>query len=83
MFKKIVITSFLIMLLVSAIFLGGVFNYAKKNNITVESELKNIFIQTEKIVYQQATMHNPEGDRLPDWIDNAIWHKLKNIKERI
>lgn len=30
-------------------------------------------------VYYEATIHNPEGDTLPDWIDDMILGKIRDI----
>jgi len=45
-----------------------------------EKFLKNVVRKIENIVYQEATEHNPEGDFLPDQIDDTI---KKEIKSRL
>jgi D-alanine-D-alanine ligase-like ATP-grasp enzyme len=39
--------------------------------------LKIIVRKAERIVYDEATKHNPEGDLVPDKIDDDIKNKLK------
>lgn len=33
----------------------------------------------KNLVYYEATIHNPDGDFLPDWIDDTIKRKIKEI----
>ncbi|MDD5084155.1 MAG: hypothetical protein PHT88_04505 [Candidatus Moranbacteria bacterium] len=28
-------------------------------------------------IYHEATIHNPEGDTIPDWVDDAIFGTIK------
>ncbi|MDP1833791.1 MAG: hypothetical protein Q8L11_02560 [Candidatus Moranbacteria bacterium] len=45
---------------------------------TEEAFLKNMAKKTEEIIYREATEHNPEGDFLPDGVDDAIKEEIKN-----
>lgn len=42
--------------------------------------LKDIAKAVKKFVYKEATIHNPEGDVLPDQIDDNI---IKDIKNKV
>ncbi|EKE19297.1 MAG: hypothetical protein ACD_9C00055G0001, partial [uncultured bacterium] len=46
-------------------------------------EFKDVLVRGIKkiknLVYYEATIHNPEGDMLPDNIDNSIISKVKDI----
>lgn len=39
--------------------------------------LKNIASKIKHLVYREAEMHNPEGDFLPDELDDEILGKIK------
>jgi len=45
-----------------------------------KERLKIIFKKLKDLVYQEATNHNPEGDVLPDQIDNDL---IKEVKDRV
>jgi hypothetical protein len=46
---------------------------------SVEEEfLENIARKVKDVVYDEATKHNPEGDFLPDQIDDRIKEEVKN-----
>ncbi|HBO17062.1 MAG: hypothetical protein UR69_C0002G0285 [Candidatus Moranbacteria bacterium GW2011_GWE2_35_2-] len=40
--------------------------------------LKNMAKKVENLIYREATKHNPEGDFLPDQIDDRIKEEVKN-----
>lgn len=42
--------------------------------------LKKIAQKINSIIYEEATIHNPEGDMLPDAIDDVL---KEQIKERV
>lgn len=44
----------------------------KEDSIGYAKKIKNL-------VYSEATIHNPDGDILPDQIDNTIVDGVKNI----
>ncbi len=43
-----------------------------------EEFLRNMADKVESFVYREATEHNPEGDFLPDQIDDRIKGEVKN-----
>ena len=45
-----------------------------------KTRLKNFTQKIKDLVYSEATKHNPEGDMLPDQIDNRV---IQEVKERI
>ncbi|PIR73375.1 MAG: hypothetical protein COU40_02770 [Candidatus Moranbacteria bacterium CG10_big_fil_rev_8_21_14_0_10_35_21] len=47
---------------------------------TNKEELKIFLRKIKKIIYHEATLHNPEGDMLPDNIDDDI---IKKIKDKV
>jgi hypothetical protein len=47
-----------------------------------QQRVKKIVRKISGKIYQEATEHNPRGDWLPDWIDDAIKEKLKTIWRR-
>lgn len=62
--------------------------FNKEGKIKVDKNTKEeIKDEAKKVndrVYQEATEHNPEGDVLPDEIDNTITDELKKeIKQKI
>ncbi len=49
-----------------------------------KAELKEKAKEVDDKVYQEATEHNPEGDVLPDEIDNTVKDEIKKeVKERV
>ena len=40
--------------------------------------LKKITQKISQVVYDEATKHNPEGDFLPDQLDDSIKNKIKD-----
>ncbi|NCU31416.1 MAG: hypothetical protein EOM23_00445 [Candidatus Moranbacteria bacterium] len=84
MFKKIFFVLFIIFFFLFFVFLGAAIIYSQQKKISLWQELredsKRIINQMAGIVYREGEKHNPEGDLLPDWIDD--WLK-KEIKERI
>jgi len=49
-----------------------------------KAEFKEKAKEIDDKIYQEATKHNPEGDVLPDKIDNAIKEEIKKeAKKRI
>ena len=58
----------------------GEVNMDKKAKEELKDEVKKI----DGKIYEEATEHNPEGDMLPDEIDNTIREKLKEeIKNKM
>lgn len=45
----------------------------------IRSIAKSVARKAKTVVYSQATVHNPEGDTLPDWIDDVVLGKIKMI----
>lgn len=69
-------------------FSGGVFFYFVDINrdengfyFSIEESkkplLKEIALKVKRRIYYEATIHNPEGDTLPDWVDDIIIGKIK------
>ncbi|EKE16167.1 MAG: hypothetical protein ACD_11C00029G0047 [uncultured bacterium] len=54
----------------------GVENYQLIND-EGKKLTKNILKKISEIVYREATIHNPEGDMLPDQVDDIIKEKIK------
>ncbi len=55
---------------------GG--SWSIKFGKTEEAFLNNLAEKFENLVYQEATEHNPEGDFLPDKIDDKIKEEVKS-----
>jgi len=89
MIKKLIIT-LAILLFIALFLLGGIlFVYNKSQDFSPISFLGKIARQEivkksakkiKNFIYREATIHNPEGDMLPDEIDDEI---LNEIKERL
>ena len=45
-----------------------------------KEELKNIVKKVKNLIYWEATIHNPEGDVVPDQIDDKI---IQEVKEKV
>lgn len=85
--KKIIII-FIILLFTVLILLGGfLFTYNKFQDFSAFSFLGKIARQEivkktarkiKSFIYHEATIHNPEGDILPDEIDDEILDEVKN-----
>jgi len=56
----------------------------KKLNLLLNKEekslLKSVVREIKNWVYKEATIHNPEGDVLPDELDDEI---IKGIKNKV
>ena len=89
MIKKLIIV-LIILLFTASLLLGGVlFVYNKSQDFSPVSFLGKIARQEivrktagkiKSFIYREATIHNPEGDMLPDEIDDEI---LNEIKEKL
>ncbi|GBE16893.1 hypothetical protein BMS3Abin15_00717 [bacterium BMS3Abin15] len=86
-FLFIVIALLAIALFLTGIVVFSVFEYDEKDDsVTVnlneedESALKEFAGKIKKWIYREATIHNPEGDVLPDELDDKI---IKELKEKI
>lgn len=73
--KKITIVLFVLAItsLLAAMFFIGYYKYDVKRVIS------RVIIKSKNFVYYEATIHNPEGNFLPDWIDDIILGKAKEI----
>ncbi|MDA3815663.1 MAG: hypothetical protein PF549_04860 [Patescibacteria group bacterium] len=49
-------------------------------NPKIKPYIQKITTKVKDLVYDEATKHNPEGDRLPDYVDDKI---KEEIKERV
>jgi uncharacterized protein YxeA len=69
--------------------LGNLANFLKgETKIQLDKETKAEFKEKAKEIddkiYQEATKHNPEGDVLPDEIDNVLKEEIKKeVKKRV
>lgn len=71
-----------------SVFDGRVVKVETRNNKRVlvvmpekeKSVLKRAANRIKRLIYREATEHNPEGDVLPDYIDDKV---KETIKERI
>ncbi len=50
------------------------------SKITINESEKYILKKIKNFIYREATIHNPEGDVLPDQLDDNI---IKGIKNRV
>lgn len=41
--------------------------------------IKRVLHEVKNGIYHEATIHNPDGDTIPDWWDDAIIGKLRRI----
>jgi len=86
MIKKLIIT-FVVLLFIALFLLSGVlFVFKKSGDFLPVSFLKEAAGQEivkktarkiKHFIYREATIHNPEGDTLPDEIDDEILNKIK------
>lgn len=76
-FKKFLLALF-VFVAVSAIAAFFVFQKAR-NDANFRSELVYLAKDIKNIIYREATIHNPEGDMLPDQIDNNVISEMKRI----
>lgn len=64
--------------------ISSVFGLYFSDNIIVylRSESgKRLFGKISDFIYAEATIHNPEGDLLPDQVDDIIKEEIKNRLE--
>lgn len=87
-YKFIILKIFIFILVLFLIIFFNIFDLNKNQNgiILKIKENKKPLIKTliKKIsgkVYQETTIHNPEGDMFPDWIDDKIKEEIKNRVE--
>lgn len=83
MLKKIFFVIFIIGFFFLFVFLGAVVIYSQQKGIPIKEELKtdskNIILQIKDVIYFEATVHNPEGDLVPDGIDDSVKGKIREI----
>ena len=83
MFKKISI-------FIGSGFLGMIFCFGLtllvlgfKNGVSFRAEARNIGQESAHklvgFIYDEATIHNPKGDILPDWIDDFLKSEIKKL----
>ena len=82
MFKKLFL--FIILLAISVAWLGGILSVSfSPLSLTIQKPEKDILKKAAKrlggIVYQEAAVHNPPGDLLPDQIDDNVKGEIKKI----
>lgn len=90
MVKKIFLSIFAIMAVVAilaVILFFSLFEFAKdKKTLLIKASVEDKVIlkaaarKIKNWIYREATIHNPEGDILPDEIDDEV---IKEIKDRI
>lgn len=76
-FKKTVTFSLIIVFF--ALLLGIIFLYGMKTDLQFRDDVIVLANKLKNFIYFEATIHNPEGDMLPDQIDNNIITETKNI----
>jgi len=74
---------FLIIIAIVAVFLTGIFSVSfSPFSLTISKPekdfLKKVGGKIKSIIYREATEHNPEGDILPDQIDDEIKQEIKS-----
>lgn len=83
MIKKILFVLFIIFFFLLFVFLGAAVIYSQQKNISIIEELKidskKIILQIKDIIYYQATVHNPEGNLMPDEVDDTILGRIKSL----
>ncbi|HLM84370.1 MAG TPA: hypothetical protein VK254_04165 [Candidatus Bathyarchaeia archaeon] len=82
MFKKLFLI--IIVLAVLVAWLGGIFTVSfSPFSLTIRRPekdfLKKAVRRVEGCVYNEATVHNPPGDMLPDRIDDNVKSEIKKI----
>ncbi|OGE83839.1 MAG: hypothetical protein A3B95_02755 [Candidatus Doudnabacteria bacterium RIFCSPHIGHO2_02_FULL_43_13b] len=90
MLKKIIFSIIIFFIIIGIIFAMAVFRVVeddsqnKKLNLLLNKEekslLKSVVREIKNWVYKEATIHNPEGDVLPDELDDEI---IKGIKNKV
>lgn len=73
---------FLIIIAIILVWLGGIFlvtlrPFSFSVNKPEKDFLKRVARKVKNIIYREATVHNPEGDLIPDQIDDEIKQKVK------
>lgn len=58
-----------------------VFLIATFSNRGIKEVVFKVAAKVKNLVYYEATIHNPQGDFLPDWIDDLILGKIKDINK--
>lgn len=66
-----------IFFVVSLISLFSLREVGKKEKI--RRTIFSLAIKTKRVVYREATIHNPEGDLLPDQLDDNLLSIMKKI----
>lgn len=81
------ITLIIIIMFMVGIIMTGVFDYNEDDSsvtVTLAEEDKSTLVdflrEIKDRIYHEATINNPEGDVLPDELDNEI---IKEIKDRV
>lgn len=68
------------------VYLGAILIYSQQKNVSFLTEMKtdskNIILQMKNILYYEASQHNPEGDLVPDGLDDFILGKIKALKNK-
>ncbi len=77
LFKKILLYSS-IFAFVTAI-LGFVFLQKAKEDEQLKEDTLYLAKKMKNFIYYEATIHNPEGDKLPDQVDDTIILELKKL----
>jgi len=81
MLKKILFFLFVIFFFLLFVYLGAAFIYSQQKGISfikeIKTDSKRIILQIKDVIYYQGEIHNPEGDLIPDWIDDVLKNKIK------
>ncbi|EKE18691.1 MAG: hypothetical protein ACD_9C00260G0002 [uncultured bacterium] len=57
--------------------LGIFFLYENRKNEEVRKGIFSFVANVKEFIYIEATIHNPEGDMVPDNWDNAVTSKIE------
>jgi hypothetical protein len=62
-----------------AVFSAFILLQNTKEDVQLKENLIGAAKKIKNFIYLEATIHNPDGDMLPDQIDNTIISGVKNI----
>lgn len=48
-------------------------------NDNAKALAKALTHQVKAVMYREATVHNPAGDTVPDWIDDVVLGRIREI----
>lgn len=84
MLKKFLFFLFIIFFFLFFVYLGAALIYSQQKDISfieeIRTDSKRIILQMKNVLYYEASQHNPEGDLIPDWVDDFVLGKIKQLK---